>query len=101
MGRSTYPTLLTYPTPTNFIHIVPPRSPNTRQDDVIKSTDSLTKSALSDLSSLMDRAREVVAVVQRYSAYVEQVRRSSIQPGVIKHPNPHMQTSAIRFTYQP
>lgn len=41
-----------------------------KQEKSLESVDQLTKSALSDLDALMNRAREVISVVQRYAAYV-------------------------------
>jgi ESCRT-II complex subunit VPS36 len=40
-----------------------------RQEEARQNVDSLTKLALNDLESLMQRGREVVNVVQRYAAY--------------------------------
>lgn len=40
-----------------------------RQEEQRQNVDSLTKVALNDLESLMQRGREVVNVVQRYAAY--------------------------------
>lgn len=45
-----------------------------RQEKNLESVDALAKNALSDLDALMNRAREVIAVVQRYAAYVVEAK---------------------------
>lgn len=43
-----------------------------RQERTMQSVDTLAKSALSDLDALMLRAREAIAVVQRYASYTDE-----------------------------
>lgn len=46
-----------------------------RQEKTLQSVDMLAKSAMTDLDALIDQAREVVMVVQRYAAYIQDSRQ--------------------------
>lgn len=46
-----------------------------RQEKALTSVDNLTKSALTDLDTLIDRAREAIDVVQRYAAYMQDQKK--------------------------
>eukprot|EP00981_Chlorochromonas_danica_P014203 scaffold7537_cov179-Ochromonas_danica.AAC.24 len=53
-----------------------------KQEKSLESVDQLTKSALSDLDALMNRAREVISVVQRYAAYVTAEKEGEEEEGM-------------------
>lgn len=46
-----------------------------RQEKNLQSVDLLAKSAMADLDTLIDQARDVVAVVNRYASYLQENRR--------------------------
>jgi ESCRT-II complex subunit VPS36 len=45
-----------------------------RQEKVLQSADAFAKSAMTDLDTLIDQARDVVSIVQRYAAYMQETR---------------------------
>lgn len=52
-----------------------------KQNATMKNADSLAKAALTDLDSLAQKAREVVSVVQRYAAFMQEAKAASDEDG--------------------
>lgn len=53
-----------------------------RQTASMQNADSLTRSALTDLDALAQKAREVVNVVQRYAAYMQEAKQAAEEDGL-------------------
>jgi ESCRT-II complex subunit VPS36 len=52
-----------------------------RQKQQMKQADTLANSALSDLDSLAQKAKEVVNVIQRYAAYLQEMKTAAEEEG--------------------
>lgn len=53
-----------------------------RQNTSMQNADNLARSALTDLESLAQKAREVVSVVQRYAAVMQEARQAAADEGL-------------------